>query len=99
LGYSLILAFYGLTTSKLNNYLRLNYTAMYDETYKKLGLSIKKYRRLRGLTQEKLAESIDVSLDFMGKIEIAYSKPSFKTVIAIANALDISLKDLFDFED
>ncbi len=72
---------------------------MYDETYKKLGLNIKKYRGLKGLTQEKLAILVDVSLDFMGKIEIAYSRPSLNTLIAIANALDIPLKALFDFED
>jgi len=72
---------------------------MYEDTYKKLGLNIKKYRKLKGLTQEKLAFEINVSLDFIGKIEIAYSKPSVDTLIAIANALDISLKELFDFEE
>ncbi len=72
---------------------------MHKEIYKKLGLNIKKYRELRGLTQEKLAEKSNISLDFMGKIEVSISRPSFRTIIAIANALEIPLKDLFDFED
>lgn len=67
--------------------------------YKKLGKSIKSYRELRGLTQEKLADKINKNLSFLGKIEVAYSRPSFGTIIDIANALDISLKELFDFEN
>ena len=70
-----------------------------DEVYKKLGKSIKKYRKLKELTQEKLADKVNLSLDFIGKIEIAYSKPSLGAIIDIANALDISLKDLFDFKN
>lgn len=72
---------------------------MYQNTYRKLGLNIKKYRVLKGLTQEKLADKVNLSLDFIGKIEIAYSKPSLDTIISIANALEIPLKDLFDFEN
>ncbi len=72
---------------------------MYQNTYRKLGLNIKKYRLLKGLTQEKLANKVNLSLDFIGKIEIAYSKPSLDTIISIANALEITLKDLFDFEN
>ncbi len=67
--------------------------------YKKLGKSIKSYRELRGLTQEKLADKINKNLSFLGKIEVAYSRPSFGTIIDIANALDISLKELFDFDE
>lgn len=67
--------------------------------YKKLGRNIKKYRNLRGLTQEKLADKINKSVNLMGKVEVAFDKPSFGTIIDIANALEISLKDLFDFED
>lgn len=67
--------------------------------YKKLGLNIKKRRREIGCTQEDLAERIDKSLQFIGKIEIAFSKPSLDTIIDIAYALNIKLKDLFDFDD
>lgn len=72
---------------------------MHEEIYKKLGENIKKYRALKGLTQEKLADKADIGLSFLGKIEVAYAKPSFNTIISIANALEISLKELFDFEN
>lgn len=72
---------------------------MNEDVYKKLALNIKKYGKLRGLTQENLADDIDIGINHMGKIEVAYSKPSFGTIIDIANALDISLKELFDFDN
>ncbi len=70
---------------------------MYEEIYIKLGKNIKKRREELGLTQEELAEKIGIGLNFMGKIEIAFSKPSFETIIKTSKALGISLKELFDF--
>ncbi len=61
----------------------------YTNLYKKLGENIKKYRKEAGLTQEKLAELADISLDFMGKIEVNINKPGLKTVFKIAQALNI----------
>lgn len=72
---------------------------MNKDIYRKLGLNIKKHRNLKGLTQEKLADKVSINLSSLGKIEIAYNKPSFSTIIAIADALEISLKELFDFDD
>lgn len=68
---------------------------MKDEVYKKLGLSIKKYREERKLTQQQLADKIDKSLNFVGKIEVAFSKPSLDTVIDISQVLDIKLFEFF----
>lgn len=70
-----------------------------DDVYKKLGLNIKKYRTLRKLTQENLADKVNRSVNLIGKVEVAFNKPSFGTIIDIANALDISLKELFDFKE
>ena len=71
----------------------------YNDTYKNLGMNIKRRRLKVGLTQQQLAEKAGIGLNFLGKIEIAFSKPSFDTIISIAKALNISLKDLFDFKD
>ena len=65
--------------------------------YKSLGKRIKKLREKIGLTQEKLAERAGLSLDFIGKIEVNINKPGLKSLIKIANALDIHIKDLFNF--
>ena len=43
--------------------------------YKQLGLNIKKRRQQRGLTQQQLADKVGIGLNFMGKIEVAFSKP------------------------
>lgn len=41
----------------------------YAENYKKLGLKIAYFRKLKGLTQEQLAEILDVDTSFIGQIE------------------------------
>ena len=72
---------------------------MVTNIYENLGKNIKKYRKAKKLTQQKLAEKTGIGLNFLGKIEVAYAKPSFETIIKLSQALEISLKDLFDFEE
>ncbi len=62
--------------------------------YKQLGLNIKKRRQQRGLTQQQLADKVGIGLNFMGKIEVAFSKPSLDTLIELAYALDTTVSDL-----
>ena len=56
-------------------------------------------RRQRYLTQQQLAEIIGIGLNFLGKIEIAFSKPSLDTLIEIANAFEIEVSELTDFSE
>jgi len=72
---------------------------MYEEFYKKLGIMIKKRRKELNLTQQGLAEKLDMSLNFVGKIEIAFSKPSLDTLIYIAKTLDTTVHDLTNFDN
>ena len=65
--------------------------------YKNLGKNIKKRRKELGLTQQELADLMNISLNFMGKIEIAYSKPSLDTLIDLAKVLNTSVSDLTKF--
>ena len=65
--------------------------------YKSVGKRIKILRENKGWTQEKLAEKTGLSLDFIGKIEVNINEPGLKSLIKIANALDIHIKELFDF--
>ena len=65
--------------------------------YKKLGRNIKKRRHKIGLTQQELADKLDMSLNFVGKIEVAFPKPSLDTLIEIANALECTVSDLTRF--
>jgi len=65
--------------------------------YKQLGENIKKRRKEMGLTQQQLADKLNISLNFMGKIEVAFSKPSLDTLIKIADKLDTTVSDLTKF--
>ncbi|CDE62359.1 transcriptional regulator XRE family [Fusobacterium sp. CAG:439] len=69
-----------------------------QELYINLGRRIKYLREKASLTQEKLAEKCGISLDYLGKIEVNINKPGLKTLIKIANALDIPVKLLFEFD-
>ena len=65
--------------------------------YKSIGRRIKILRENKGLTQEKLAEKTGLSLDFIGKIEVNINEPGLKSLIKIANALEVHIKELFEF--
>ena len=67
--------------------------------YKILGENVKKARKMRNLTQEKLAEYIDLSPVFISHIESATRIPSLDTVCKIAGALKISVNDLLENVD
>ena len=41
----------------------------FEQEYKKIGLKIAYYRKLAGLTQEMLAEKLDVATSYIGQIE------------------------------
>ncbi|MDR1326980.1 MAG: helix-turn-helix domain-containing protein [Heliobacteriaceae bacterium] len=71
---------------------------MKNEIYKILGKNIRRKRLAHDWTQQELAEKISKSLNFVGKIEIGFSRPSLSTVIDIAEALEVPIKDLFDSE-
>ncbi len=65
--------------------------------YKNLGKNIKKRMKELGLTQQELADKLNISLNFMGKIEVAFSKPSLDTLIEIADKLEIPVYELVKF--
>ncbi|MBR5555572.1 helix-turn-helix transcriptional regulator [bacterium] len=66
--------------------------------YKMLGKRVKVLRENAHLTQEKLAEKCGISLDYLGKIEVCINKPGLKTIFRLANALEIPIKEFFDFD-
>ena len=48
----------------------------FEQEYLQLGLKIAYYRKLRGLTQEELAERIDRSAAFVGHVESPWTRSS-----------------------
>lgn len=65
--------------------------------YKQLGKNIKERRKSLGYTQQQLADKMGLSLNFIGKIEVAFSKPSLDTLIELAEILETSVSDLTKF--
>ncbi len=69
------------------------------QEYKMIGLNIAYYRKLKGLTQLQLAESISISRTHMSNIE-APNMPtsiSLDTLMDIADALEIPVELLLHF--
>lgn len=78
---------------------------MRDSQYKmnlvKIGLKIAYYRKLAGMTQEELAEVVDLSPGYLAQLEAPgmYYCPSLKTLFKIAEALSTTVSKLTDVED
>ena len=66
---------------------------------KKFGKRLQKLRRQAGLTQEQLAEAATISVDFLSMVERGINAPSFENLEKLSKALDMSVRDLFDFEE
>ena len=74
---------------------------IYAEQYRQIGLKIAYYRKLRGLTQEDLAEQVDLTPAFIGHLEA----PNITTALSldalfdIAAALDVPAHKFLIFEE
>ena len=62
--------------------------------YIELGRKIRKYRQLANLTQEQLAERIDMATSNISHIERATTQVSLPSLVKIANVLNVSLDQL-----
>ncbi len=62
---------------------------------KELGEKIKRVRKKRGLTQEQLAEMIDISSRNLSNIEIGSSFLKAETLEKLLTALNITTEELF----
>lgn len=59
--------------------------------------NLKYYRKLRSLTQEKLAEKCDISTSYIKQIESCreFKNISIIVILKLADALNIEIEDLF----
>lgn len=62
-----------------------------------LGARIKELRKRKGLTQDQIAEKVDLAPRYISLIEVGRSSPSLETIENIARVLEVDLRDLFDF--
>ncbi len=59
---------------------------------------LKKYRQLKGLTQEQLAVQVGVRRETIMRLEKAQYNPSLKLAIDISRAVEAPIEELFIFE-
>ena len=63
--------------------------------FSKMGENIKKERKSQNLTQEQLAERVDISAVYLSQIENGRKVPGLETVYNITCALGISMENVF----
>lgn len=63
-----------------------------------LGKNIAKYRQEKGLSQEKLAEIVDLSREYITRVERGQKNISLKKLFAIADALEVDFCVLTNFK-
>ena len=70
---------------------------MKTEVNKKLGKRIQYLRQLRGYSQEKLAEAIDIATTSLSYVETGRGFMTLSTLEKLANVLNVELYEIFQF--
>ncbi len=69
-----------------------------NEKLKLFGKNIAKYRKGKKLTQNKLAEILDISREHLAKIETAKRGISINLLFRLSEVLGVAEKNFFDFD-
>ena len=74
---------------------------IYADKYRQIGLKIAYYRKLRGMTQEQLAEKLGLSPAFIGHVEApnVNKAVSLDTLFDVAAALDVPPYKFLTFDE
>lgn len=70
----------------------------HSQEYKNISQTICKYRKLRGLTQEQLADRACISISYLTKIEAPNCDQPFslEVILDIAEVLEVSVHQLLE---
>lgn len=71
----------------------------HEEKLKVFGAHVRQLRRQKGLSIQALADLCNIEYSQLSRIERGIINTSLSNVFAIAEALDIRSKELFDFPD
>lgn len=60
--------------------------------------NIRKYRKEKGFTQQRLADEADMSIDYLAEIESVKRRKTFSlaTLSRIADVLEVDIRDFFN---
>ena len=64
-----------------------------------VGKQIQKLRELKGLSQQDLAAKCNFEKSNMSRLEAGRVNPTLSTLEKVANALDVTLVELFNFKE
>jgi putative transcriptional regulator len=64
----------------------------------KFNSNLKKYRQLNELTQQELANKVNVRRETVARLENAKYNPSLELAVRISKVLDTPIEELFIFE-
>ena len=75
--------------------------SVHIDRYRQIGLKIAYYRKLRGLTQEQLAEKVDLTPAFIGHLEAPNVDKgiSLDALFDISDTLNVPPQKFLTFED
>lgn len=65
---------------------------------KLLGNNIKRYRKSKGLRQLDLATALDLSEDYICRVENGLKTISLRRLFQLADILEVKMTDLIDFD-
>ncbi|HIY47721.1 MAG TPA: helix-turn-helix domain-containing protein [Candidatus Alistipes faecigallinarum] len=71
---------------------------MKTEANIQFGQQVAKIRKSRGLSQEQLAYKCGFDRTYVGTIERGEKSATINSIVKIARGLEITLKDLFNYE-
>ena len=63
----------------------------------RFGMTMKIFRKERGITQEDLYRLTSISVSHISNIENAKANPSLEMLLTFADALEVPISDLFKF--
>lgn len=66
---------------------------------KKFGDNLRNIRKIKGMTQEQLANDLDIEISQISRIERGILNTSIGNVFNISKVLDVSICDLFSFSE
>ena len=69
-----------------------------SEELTRLGARIKELRNAKGLSQAKLGLLVQKDQQSINKVEAGEFNPTYLYLLALCKGLEISVKELFDFE-
>ncbi len=71
---------------------------MIEDKCKKFAQNIKKYREAKGYNKSRMSELVGCDISYIGKLERVEKYPNLKMIFKLAEALEVSAKDLFEFK-